>query len=99
LYKFLDNGFRPSIILVKWSHDLDDHIPTAHCAGHLMNSGYALASLENGYSLYVFTDQVLYDITSMKTLGLKNPIMESILQSVSENMQLEPPTTTTVTTE
>jgi hypothetical protein len=91
LYKILDNGFRPSLVLVKWSHDLDDHISTAHCAGHLLNSGYSLVSLENGYALYMFSEQTLYDITSMKTIGLKNPMMESILSSVSEYMKLTTP--------
>lgn len=88
LYKFLDNGFRPSLILVKWSYDLDDHISTAHCGGHLLNSGYSLVTLENGYALYMFSEQVMYDITSMKSLGLKNPMMESILSSVSEYMKV-----------
>jgi hypothetical protein len=90
LYKFLDNGFRPSLVLVKWSHDLDDHTPTAHCAGHLLNSGYSLVALENDYALYMFSEQTLYDITSMKTIGLKNPIMESILGSVHDYMKVNP---------
>lgn len=88
LYKFLDNGFRPSLILVKWSHDLDDHIATAHCGGHLLNSGYSLVAIEGEYTLYVFSEQVLYDITSMKTISHKNPMMESLLSSVSEYMKV-----------
>ena len=83
LYKILDNGLRPSLILVKWSNDLDDHVPTASCAGHMMNCGYSLIALNNGYALYFFNDQVLYDICSMKSINLKNPIMETLLQSVS----------------
>jgi hypothetical protein len=83
LYKILDNGLRPSLILVKWSNDLDDHVPTASCAGHMMNCGYSLIALNNSYALYFFNDQVLYDICSMKNVNLKNPIMESLLQSVS----------------
>ncbi len=83
VYKFLDSGFRPSIILVKWSHDLDEHYATAHCAGHLVNSGYSLVAIENGYALYVFSEQTLYDICSMKTIGMQNPIMTSIVQGCS----------------
>jgi hypothetical protein len=83
LYKILDNGLRPSLILVKWSNDLDDHVPTASCAGHVMNCGYSLIGLNDGYALYFFNDQGLYDICSMKTINLKNPIMETLLQSVS----------------
>jgi hypothetical protein len=94
LYKLLDSGLRPSLLLVKWSHDLDDHISTAHCAGHIRNLGYSFVALcsgsdptkgdtlEGDYALYMFTEQVLYDICSMKDLGLTNPIMDSLLGSV-----------------
>jgi hypothetical protein len=81
IFKVLDSGFRPSIILVKWSNDLDEHYATAHCAGHLVNSGYSLVGLENGYGLYIFSEQTLYDICSMKTIGIQNPIMVSLIQS------------------
>lgn len=86
LFKVLDNGFRPGLLMVKWSYDMDDHTATAHCAGHLLNSGYSLVALENGYALYMFTDQPLYDITSMKQIGLSNPMMDNILVTVSENL-------------
>jgi hypothetical protein len=88
LFKFLDNGFRPSLILVKWSYDLDDHMSTAHSSGHLLNSGYSLVHLEGDYALYMFSEQVLYDTASMKTTGLKNPMIENLLQSVSEHMKV-----------
>jgi hypothetical protein len=93
LYKFLDQPTRPSLILVKWSEDLDDHMFTANCAGHIQNVGYALIGFENGYGLYMFRDQPLYDICSMKVPSLTNPIMDSIIQSVSD--KLRPSTTTT----
>jgi hypothetical protein len=82
LYKLLDGGLRPSLLLVKWSHDLDDHIPTAHCAGHVRNVGYSFMMMEGDYALYMFTDQSVYDICSMKEVGLTNPFMDSILESV-----------------
>jgi hypothetical protein len=84
LYKLLDEGFRPSLVLVKWSHDVDEHLPSAHCAGHLLNSGYACLAYENGYGLYMYNEQVLYDICSLKEPSLKNPIMESLLSSVND---------------
>lgn len=84
LYKLLDEGFRPSLVLVKWSHDVDEHLPSAHCAGHLLNSGYACIAYENGYGLYIFNDQVLYDICSLKEPSLKNPIMESLFSTVND---------------
>jgi hypothetical protein len=87
LYSFLDSGFRPSLIMVKWSHDADDHIPTAYCAGHLLNSGYSLVQDVNGYSLYFFRDQPLYDICSLKTVALENPMMTELMTSVLENLR------------
>lgn len=82
LYKLLDECFRPSLLLVKWSQDLDEHIPTAHCAGHIVASGYAQIAFENGYSLYMFKNDPLYDICSFKEAGLTNPILNAILQSI-----------------
>lgn len=89
LYNLLDNGFRPSLVLIKWNHDLDDHTPTAHCAGHLLNSGYSLVSLENGYGLYMFMDHSLYDTCSMKIVALENPFMDSITQTILEAIRSE----------
>jgi hypothetical protein len=86
IYSFLDEGFRPSLVLVKWLSDIDDDIPTAHCAGHLINSGYSLIHNENGYALYMFRDDPFYDICSMKTVGLENPFLKTILLSVSKHM-------------
>jgi hypothetical protein len=91
LYSILDAGYRPGMIIIKWSHDLDDHTPTAQCAGHMMNTGYHLVHLENGYALYIFFDQPLYDICSMKIPALSNPMLQTILTSVSE-MQAGVPT-------
>ncbi len=87
LYSLLDSGFRPSLLLIKWSFDLDEHIPTAHCAGHLFNSGYALMSYQNGYALYMYTDESLYDICSMKTVGIQNPILTELMNNFNETVQ------------
>ena len=87
VYQFMDSGFRPSLVMIKWSHDLDEHIPTAHCAGHLVNSGYALVSFQNGYALYMYTDESLYDICSMKTVGLQNPIFLELTNTMNESLQ------------
>jgi hypothetical protein len=84
LYKFLDDGFRPSLLCVKWEHDLDDHISTAHSVGHLLNVGYSQIYQNDatGYALYTFSDQPLYDICSVKGISLTNPFLNSLLQSL-----------------
>jgi hypothetical protein len=83
IYRFLDDGFRPSLVIVRWSNDVDDHYSTAICAGHLLNCGYGHVRMENNYSLYLFEDQSLYDICSMKTLGSQNPIMLTLLNGTN----------------
>jgi hypothetical protein len=88
IFSILDSGFRPSLVLIKWSHDIDDHVATAHCAGHLQNTGYNLISLQNGYALYMFCDSTLYDICSFKSIGLKNPIFTSLLESFKESVNV-----------
>ena len=87
IYTVLDSGFRPSLLLVKWLNDIDEDNATAQCNGHLQNIGYRLISLQNGYALYYFTDQCLYDTCSFKSIGLKNPMFESILDSATEAVQ------------
>ena len=91
LYKILDECFRPSLLLVKWSQDLDEHIPTAHCAGHILASGYAQIAFENGYSLYMFCNDPLYDICSFKDVNLSNPILNAILKSIPTPERSEQP--------
>lgn len=98
LYTILDNGFRPSLLLVKWSHDIDDHTLTAQCAGHIQNVGYNLVSLHKEYALYMFSDSSLYDICSFKTIGLKNPIFTSLFDSFKESVQLPQSQQETTTT-
>jgi hypothetical protein len=88
MYTLLDSGFRPGLLLIKWSKDIDEDTATAYCAGHLQSAGYSLISLQNGYALYFYSDQPLYDICSFKTIGLKNPILQSILGSMSESSLL-----------
>jgi hypothetical protein len=89
IYTVLDSGFRPSLLLVKWLKDIDDDVATAHCNGHLQNTGYRLISLQNKYALYYFTDQTLYDSCSFKTIGLNNPIFSSILDSVNDSIRVK----------
>ena len=84
IYSMTDEGFRPSLILVKWSHDLDDNYSTAYCAGHLTNMGYVMLNSENGYCLYFYTGTSIYDTVSMKELCYGNPIAKSFADQFGE---------------
>ena len=85
VYQILDEGFRPSLMLIKWSNDVDTDYSTANCAGHIHNCGYSLAKVENGFYLYYFSDQVMYDIASWKTEGYQNPVMRTLIQQIGES--------------
>ena len=87
LYKLLDDNIRPGLILVKWSNDVDNHIPTANCAGHLQNCGYSLCAYNDNYYLYYYSQQILYDLCSWKTISYQNPIMTSILEQIPKDAQ------------
>jgi hypothetical protein len=79
VYRILDDGYRPGLICVKWSNDLDEHYATAYCAGHLMNAGYVHVMSIHGYSLYYYGGLSLYDSCSMKEISWGNPIAQSFL--------------------
>jgi hypothetical protein len=87
VYSILDSGFRPGLFCVKWTHDVDEHLATAHCVGHLINSGYRMIKQENGYSLYYFIDDVIYDICSVKDPSLDNPFIKNITEILNKRFQ------------
>lgn len=84
IYKMIDDGFRPSLVIVKWSKDLDEDYATAYCAGHLVNSGYVLVDSKNGYSLYFYSKFCLYDTVSMKEICYGNPFVTSFHEETEE---------------
>lgn len=94
LQNLFDLPYRPSLLIVKWSNDVDEDVLTANCAGHLHNLGYSLLSLNDNYALYLFTEQGIYDLCSLKETGLQNPFVNTILKSVSVAEKKETEATT-----
>lgn len=84
LYKLLDTGYRPSLLCVKWSCDLDTDYSTANIAGHLTNCGYIHLKAVNGYSLYYYTCESLYDTVSWKETYNRNPIIQTLETEFNE---------------
>lgn len=80
-------GYRPSVILVKWSvmPDLDLSITTA--AGHLQCSGYSLLNVFEDKFLYYFNDDNLYEICSWEQQAPINPIAQEIIKGISSSMK------------
>lgn len=88
IYRLLDDGYRPGLVCVKWSNDLDEHYATAYCAGHLINCGYIhVMTTANGYSLYYYGGLSLYDSCSMKEISWGNPIVQAFI--ANKDSQIE----------
>ncbi len=80
LYSMLDNGFRPGILLVKYTVDPDANVPSMLVAGHLQMSGYRLLNTHNNWFLYVYTDICFYDSCSWRDTTIQNPLIRYIVE-------------------
>lgn len=77
----LNDGFRPSMILVRWSAMPDTDLATTLAAAHLQNSGYSLIGKEDNKFLYYFTDEDLYQICSWEGIVPNNPIITEVISA------------------
>ena len=84
LYSMLDNGFRPGILLVKYTVDPDANVPAMLTAGHLQMSGYRLMTTKNNWFLYLYTDICLYDSCSWRDDTVQNPLVKYIVELFAE---------------
>jgi hypothetical protein len=83
LHSILSEGFRPSVLLVKWSAMPDLSIQTTLAAGHLQCCGYSLLSVIDDKFLYYFNDDNLYEICSWEKRTAMNPIAAEIIKATS----------------
>jgi hypothetical protein len=81
LYSMLDAGFRPSLVLVRWSQMPDYDLSTTLAAGHLQNCGYSLIGKIDDKFLYYFTDEDIYQICSWEGITSNNPITMEIIKA------------------
>ena len=77
----LSAGYRPAIVLVRWSKMPDVDLSTTLAAGHLENSGYSLVGKVDNKFAYYFTDEDLYQICSWEGITGTNPVMTEIIQA------------------
>jgi hypothetical protein len=104
LMSMLEHNLRPAVLMVKWTHMPDTHIPTSITAGHLQNSGYMLLSTIDNKFLYFFVDQDIYMSCSWEDTTVANPFLKHIISVVqkskknlegeSENAAQQPPSQT-----
>ncbi len=76
----MDSGYRPGILLVKYSEDPDGSVPAMLVAGHLQMSGYRLIETKDNWFFYLYTDICFYDSCSWRNTKIQNPLVKSIIE-------------------
>jgi len=79
----LNAGFRPALVLVRWTDMPDVHLSATLAAGHLQNSGYTLVAKEDNKFLYYFSDEDMYQICSWEGIIGKNPMFSEIVHAAN----------------
>jgi hypothetical protein len=79
-------GYRPALILVRWSKMPDTELSATLAAGHLQNCGYSLIGKVDNKFLYYFSDEDLYQICSWEEIVGNNPIVTEILAAAKAPM-------------
>ena len=78
LYSLMDGGFRPGVVLVRYTYDPDENVPSMLVAGHLQMMGYRLVECTGPWFLYIFEDTCFYDSCSWRTTTCQNPLSKYI---------------------
>jgi len=86
----LNAGYRPALILVRWSSMPDVELSTTLAAGHLQNSGYSLLGKVDNKFLYYFTDEDLYQLCSWEGIVATNPVVTEIVNATKSPRMFTP---------
>lgn len=74
LYSLFTSGYRPGILLIRYTEDPDANVPSMMTAGQLHMAGYKLIEVTEKWFLYIYTDVCLYESVSMRNKKVQNPI-------------------------
>lgn len=85
IMSILEHNLRPAVLMVKWSHMPDEHIPTSITAGHLQNCGYMLLKTTDNKFLYFFVDQDVYMSCSWEETDVANPLLKHLISMVQKS--------------
>ncbi len=88
LYSMLNSGFRPGILLVRYTEDPDANVPSMLIAGHLQMSGYKLGDVVGNWFLYIYTDICLYDSCSWRNTKDQNPVVKYLVELFDEKAKV-----------
>lgn len=78
VHMLLNKGFRPGILYIRWDEHPDMSTQAMLSAGHLQNCGYTLVSEVDGYFLYRFIDECVYEYCSWARSDCVNPLVNDI---------------------
>jgi hypothetical protein len=89
LYNFLDQGYRPGLLWVKWPAHPDESSQTMAAAGHLQTLGYRLLKSVDNFFLYIYLDECMYEICSWNVTGIGNPMFHEFSGQLLEGYGLK----------
>ena len=78
IYTLLTTGYRPGLMYIRWDNHPDENVSSMLCAGHLQTAGYTLMSTENGFFLYRYVDECVYDTCSWARTDCANPMVAEL---------------------
>jgi hypothetical protein len=81
LYSFINNCYRPGLVVINYTNKPDSHLLSTIVAGHLQNIGYTLIAKEGSKFLYTYNDKNVYEFCSYETKTVDNPLIYEFLKS------------------
>lgn len=81
----LYEGYRPSLINVRWNDLPDENVNSMLMAGHLQMLGYSLLSKIDNKFLYLFENNNYYEACSWEKVGLYNPLIMELSKASKVN--------------
>lgn len=87
----MQQGFRPSLILVRWSTSPDASHQSTIAAATLQMLGYRILEKIGNKYLYYFTDINYYETCSWEKVNVDNPLIDTVVDSL-KNVKIPPPT-------
>jgi hypothetical protein len=81
LHYILQEGFRPSMILVRWSARPDFSLQVTNAAANLQMIGYKLMQTIDNKYLYYFTDKNFFEICSWEDTNVDNPLIHTLMNT------------------
>ncbi len=86
----LSSGYRPALVMVRWSERPDFSLSACTAAGHLQSCGYRLLAKEGDKFLYYFTDDDMYQICSWENVEVRNPMVQELVATAKATFSSPP---------